>query len=199
MSWIEIIADRKIREAQDEGKFDDLAGKGRPLQLENDRRVPPELRAAYRLMKEAQILPDWIELDREVRRRQEAWSARLETFARRREEEAAALAGRTPGEALQARLDRQRDLFLEQAAAELRALNALIDRLNLIVPTPAQQRLRADLRARVEELEAHFPRFKPHPLGEDAPWRRLVRLDEERPATRLANRMPLRRRSGSIG
>src|SRR5438105_12648242 len=67
MSWIEIIADRKIREAQEEGAFDNLPGKGKPLKLDFDPNVPPELRAAYRLMKEAQILPDWIQLDKEVR------------------------------------------------------------------------------------------------------------------------------------
>jgi len=71
MSWIEIIADRKIRDAQEEGAFDDLPGKGKPLKLEFDPRIPPELRAAYRLMKEAQLLPDWIQLDKEVRQREE--------------------------------------------------------------------------------------------------------------------------------
>src|SRR5258708_20773892 len=75
MSWIEIIADRKIRDAQEEGAFDDLPGKGKPLKLEFDPRIPPEQRAAYRLMKEAQLLPDWIQLDKEVRQREEQWRA----------------------------------------------------------------------------------------------------------------------------
>ena len=85
MSWIEIIADRKIRDAQEEGAFDDLPGKGKPLKLEFDPRIPPEQRAAYRLMKEAQLLPDWIQLDKEVRQREEQWRTRVEEFARGRE------------------------------------------------------------------------------------------------------------------
>src|SRR4028119_1285319 len=82
MSWIEIIADRKIRDAQDEGHFDNLPGKGQPLHLEFDPRVPPEQRAAYRLMKDAQLLPDWIQLDKEIRQRGERWTARVDEFAR---------------------------------------------------------------------------------------------------------------------
>jgi len=78
MSWIEIIADRKIRDAQEEGAFDNLPGKGKPLKLDFDPNVPPEMRAAYRLMKEAQILPDWIQLDKEVRTFQQQLQERLE-------------------------------------------------------------------------------------------------------------------------
>ena len=42
------IAEQKIREAQERGEFDDLPGKGKPLDLEDLSGVPEEMRMAYR-------------------------------------------------------------------------------------------------------------------------------------------------------
>ena len=89
MSWIEIIADRKIRDAVEEGAFDNLEGRGKPLRLDLDLGVPPEQRMALRLMKEANILPDWIEADRDVRRRRDEWSEKLRQFEATRQGELA--------------------------------------------------------------------------------------------------------------
>ena len=41
-------AERHIAEAQAKGEFDNLAGSGEPLILDDDSHVPPELRAGYR-------------------------------------------------------------------------------------------------------------------------------------------------------
>jgi len=194
MSWFELIADRKIRDAIDEGAFDNLPGKGKPLQLDADARVPAELRAAYRLMKEAKILPDWIQLAKEIRQREENWAARVESFARGRQTE---LEERSRARDREGRLDRARDRFLYAAAEEFRERNRMIDRLNLIVPTPAQQQLRLNLQEEMAGLEARFPRFQPHPAGAPLPWAAL--LEEHRPPTQLANRMPRKIRRDSIG
>ena len=47
----ENIAERKIREAMAEGAFDNLEGKGRPLNLEEDPFEDPSLRMAHRLLR----------------------------------------------------------------------------------------------------------------------------------------------------
>ena len=195
MSWIELIADRKIRDAQEEGAFDNLPGKGKPLQLDTDPRIAPELRAAHRMMKEAQILPDWIQLDKDLRARQAQWETRVEQFDRLRAEGLAEYAG-TRRRETESRIDRQRERFLHHAAEELRSQNSMIDRLNLIVPA-SRQRARLPVRERVAELEHRFPRLAPYPPGEGPSW--LGLLEEDRPATRVSNRMPLRRKRGSIG
>jgi hypothetical protein len=65
---IELIAERKIEEAMQEGKFDDLPGKGKPLPLDEEWFAPPELRPAIRLLKSAGVLPDWMERAREIER-----------------------------------------------------------------------------------------------------------------------------------
>lgn len=54
-------AERHITEAQSKGEFDNLPGSGEPLILDDDSHVPPELRAGYRLLKNAGCLPPELE------------------------------------------------------------------------------------------------------------------------------------------
>jgi len=184
MSWIELIADRKIRDAQEEGRFDDLPGRGRPLHLERDPRTAPEERIAKRLLKDSGFLPDWIELEREIRGRRERLERRVADFAAARAADLAA--GPTAA-------DRRRDLFLLRCAEELTALNRAIDRLNLAVPILSRQQVRVVVRERLEELEARFPRASP--AAGPALWEALVGAPAGR--LHLGNRLPPpRRRSG---
>lgn len=50
-------AERHIRDAQKKGEFDDLPGSGERLALDDDSHIAPELRAGYRLLKNAGCLP----------------------------------------------------------------------------------------------------------------------------------------------
>ncbi|WP_320719810.1 DUF1992 domain-containing protein [Enterobacter sp. 296B2] len=59
-------AERHIRDAQNKGDFDNLAGSGEPLELEDDLHIAPELRAGYRLLKNAGCLPPELEQRREA-------------------------------------------------------------------------------------------------------------------------------------
>jgi hypothetical protein len=68
MLLIDRIADARIAEAMERGEFDNLRGSGKPLQLDADSHVPRELRAAYRLLKNAGFLPPELELRREISR-----------------------------------------------------------------------------------------------------------------------------------
>jgi hypothetical protein len=61
------IVERRIAEAAERGDFDDLAGAGRPLELEDDRQVPEELRVAFRIMRNAGYVPDEVRLFAELR------------------------------------------------------------------------------------------------------------------------------------
>ena len=58
----------KIREAQDKGLFDDLAGKGRPLNLSTNASVKPGWEIAYRILKRSGFAPEWIELVKQMRK-----------------------------------------------------------------------------------------------------------------------------------
>jgi hypothetical protein len=66
MNIVERIADRRIREAMERGEFDNLPGTGKPLALDDDSNVPPELRVAYRILKRSGFVPPEVELRREI-------------------------------------------------------------------------------------------------------------------------------------
>jgi hypothetical protein len=60
------IAEQRIREAMDNGEFDNLKGRGKPLDLSDESWIPEDLRMAYRMLKNAGCLPPELELRREV-------------------------------------------------------------------------------------------------------------------------------------
>lgn len=66
MSVFDQIAEQRIVEAQARGEFDDLPGRGRPLDLDDDRLVPEELRMAYRILKNAGFVPPELALHAEI-------------------------------------------------------------------------------------------------------------------------------------
>lgn len=59
-------AERHISDAQRKGEFDNLPGSGEPLVLDDDSHIAPELRAGYRLLKNAGCLPPELEQRREA-------------------------------------------------------------------------------------------------------------------------------------
>ena len=67
MSLLERLADAHIEAAAERGEFDDLPGAGRPLVLDDAPGVPAELRAGYRLLKNAGFVPPEIAARREIR------------------------------------------------------------------------------------------------------------------------------------
>ena len=88
-TW-ESLVDRQIREAMEDGRFDDLPFQGEPLPADNDASAG-EWAMAFRMLKNAGIAPPWIEADKEVREllaRRDALLARASTaspYGRRRD------------------------------------------------------------------------------------------------------------------
>jgi hypothetical protein len=62
----EKIAERKIQEAIRNGEFDNLLNRGRPIDLDEDCLIPPELRMAYRVLKNSGCIPPELEIRNEI-------------------------------------------------------------------------------------------------------------------------------------
>jgi hypothetical protein len=82
MHFLEIIAEQKLAEAAKAGEFDDLPGAGKPLDLDDDARIPEDLRVAYRILKNAGFVPPEVESLREMAGLQAALTAELSDDAR---------------------------------------------------------------------------------------------------------------------
>ena len=61
------LAEQRILEAQRNGEFDNLPGKGKPLELEDLSWVPQDLRIGYKVLKNAHVLPPEAELLKDIR------------------------------------------------------------------------------------------------------------------------------------
>ena len=56
MQAFESLAEQRIQEALARGELGDLPGEGQPLDLDDDRLVPEELRMVYRVLKNSGVL-----------------------------------------------------------------------------------------------------------------------------------------------
>ena len=77
------LVEQKIREALKAGEFDNLEGRGRPVNLDAYFSTPEELRAGYAVLKNAGVLPAEAGLLREINE----LKARLEDCRDREERE----------------------------------------------------------------------------------------------------------------
>lgn len=126
--WTELVAERKIQEAMEAGEFDNLPGKGQPLDLDVNPFEPIHLRVANRVLRNARALPEWLQLEKDIER-----EAALLTSTKTR----------APTAARQARTaasrSRLRERFREQHRERLDLLNLLVLKYNLIVPDGARR------------------------------------------------------------
>jgi DnaJ family protein C protein 28 len=127
MRWDRII-EEKIRAAQAEGQFDNLKGKGRPLNLDQNPFEDPAWQMANHLLKEQGFRPEWLEEDVALRKKlSEARQALARTHAWRQTQPAHTAAPEWA----------KAEARFRQALAEI---NTGLQRLNLLVPTPRLQR-----------------------------------------------------------
>jgi hypothetical protein len=61
------IAENRIKEAMEQGEFDNIKGRGKPLVFEDDSLVPPDLRMAYKMLKNAGFIPPELQSEKEIK------------------------------------------------------------------------------------------------------------------------------------
>jgi hypothetical protein len=73
------IVEERIRRAQRNGEFENLAGSGKPLALAEDRHIAEDLRLSYKILKNADCLPPEVELKKEIEHTEELLQGMEET------------------------------------------------------------------------------------------------------------------------
>jgi hypothetical protein len=126
--WTALIADRKIKDAMDAGEFDNLAGKGEPIRIEDDPFTPPEMRVAHKLLKNANALPQWLQLEKDIERERAAVEPYIERGVRA---------------VMQGKNQASKERIAERLRAEVRdrmdLVNTLILKYNEITPGSLQR------------------------------------------------------------
>jgi DnaJ family protein C protein 28 len=148
-SWI----DQQIREAQERGAFNGLAGQGKPLDLALNP-YAQEQELAFKVLRDAGYAPEWIELDKTIRARSDRARALL---ARRWEWRCERLEelGQRPDTWARAERERVEGGWHRAMAAfgqEVDAINKEIVDLNLKVPSLRFQRPKLDAATEIAGL-----------------------------------------------
>ncbi|HET6645771.1 MAG TPA: DUF1992 domain-containing protein [Pyrinomonadaceae bacterium] len=66
MSRLESMAEKMLREAIEAGEFDNLPGKGEPVDLRENPFEDPDLRVVHKLLRDAGFAPAWIEERKDI-------------------------------------------------------------------------------------------------------------------------------------
>jgi hypothetical protein len=66
VEYLHRLVEDRIQKAQEDGAFNNLSGKGKPLNLDDDSAIPEDLRLAFKVLKNANCLPIEMELRKEI-------------------------------------------------------------------------------------------------------------------------------------
>jgi hypothetical protein len=147
------IVEKLLREAQANGKFDNLSGQGQPLKLGQEDDTSEEW-AANHLLKNQELRPDWLEEDLAIRAEAEQARQAVQRTQRWRNERLAALGTGEDAETIRER--EWAEAEWRRAQREFREtlarLNERLRTLNLKVPLERFQR-------RLLEIEAELAKF----------------------------------------
>ena len=83
MEFLDKIVEERIQRAQEDGVFDNLPGKGKPLKLEDDSFIPEDLRLTYKILKNSNCLPVEMELRKQIFNLRQLLNASIDEEARR--------------------------------------------------------------------------------------------------------------------
>lgn len=125
---VERLVEDLIQESMAKGDFDNLSGKGKPLQkFSHSPHIDPMTHNLNRILIDNGYQPEWILLQKEIR----------ETIERLRS--SIVVARRKLGEPMTLSEQKQWGRICEQFAEDIRKLNKRVDNFNLVVPILSRQ------------------------------------------------------------
>jgi len=131
MSSTQDLVEEQIRKAQQRGEFDNLEGNGRPLNLEENPFEPVELRMVFKILKNNDFAPYWIELGKEIDADLQNFWGEVGRFTRYTE----MFCAEKHSKAAQQRYDKKKARFYFEQRLQLEKINRKIVDFNLHCPT----------------------------------------------------------------
>ncbi|CAN6477093.1 unnamed protein product [Victoria cruziana] len=112
------VVEQIIWKSMEEGQFENLPGKGKPLNLNSNPHADPADDTLYRILSRNGCAPEWVELNKEIRTKIAEWRTSLRKVWRCRSSETAS--------------EWQQES--EVLKKKIRTINNMVFRYNLIVP-----------------------------------------------------------------
>ena len=149
--------DEQVRDAYARGDFDNLRGKGKRLDLTGNP-YAGDWEMAYNALSNAGFAPEWVERDKEIRRRLDELAAMLERHVAWHNESVAEMARMRERQREQRRdvIEDANEKIVARYRARAAEVNRLIADFNLIVPIASLQRFKIDAEAEVRRFEARL-------------------------------------------
>ncbi|KAJ0235123.1 Tetratricopeptide repeat [Hirschfeldia incana] len=112
------VVEQRIWHSMEEGQFENLPGKGKPLNLHTNPHADPAEDTLYRILNKNGFAPEWVELNKDIRSKAKEWRVSLKkAWAMKLEDD-------------QSGWEEQSNLLKTQ----LKQINNMVFRYNLIVP-----------------------------------------------------------------
>ena len=131
---------KQIQEAMERGDFNNLPGKGKPQQRDDNPYIPPAVRTVNQMLKDNGFAPRWIEIDKEIRAETENAENLIENIKGRRQRlEVQLRAQPLKRDTIRSVFELERTRALEVYTIRLQQLNQKIQRWNLMMPLRDKQ------------------------------------------------------------
>ena len=131
---------KQIQEAMERGDFNNLPGKGKPQQRDDNPYIPPAVRTVNQMLKDNGFAPRWIEVDKEIRTETDQAQRLIENLKGRRERlEAQLRVQPLKRDAIRSVFELERTRALEAYIVQLQQLNRKIQQWNLMMPLRDKQ------------------------------------------------------------
>lgn len=154
--WLDAI-EEKLKEAQERGDFDNLAGKGKPLDLRGNPHAG-DWEMAYKAMSNAGYAPEWIERDKEIRLLIEDAQRTLDRHVAWHADAVDELARLSPKQQAARRnlIATARENVVRRYRDKVNVINSKITNYNLICPVPSMQRFKLRVDEDIQKFEARL-------------------------------------------
>lgn len=153
------LIDRRIREAQEQGKFRNLSGEGAPQDLEDNPFEDPEMRLAYKVMSNAGYCPPWMQLIKDLDADLDAAELVWEDYRshRRRQMDGVHRSTVAYFAEMVAEIDATRGRALDRLEKRWTEINRKISYLNATVPSEGLMKVPLSVDRKRRRFEMEFP------------------------------------------
>ncbi len=151
------VAEQKILEAIDEGKFDNLPGKGKPIVFDDDPMTPAHLRMANRILKNANVLPEWVQIQKDLDKEKLDIATYRENMVAQNRKRRLLLERPLAKEAEQDAFGVWHAKARAEYQKKLKSVNTLILKLSLMAPSTVAPIKSYKIASELEAFDADFP------------------------------------------
>lgn len=149
MSSTQDLVEEQIRKAMEKGAFDNLEGSGQPLDLEENPFEPSELRMVFRILRNNDYAPHWIEIGKDIDAEYDKIWREVERFERYIK---IFFSGRVNNRALDS-FERKKELLFMEQQRRLEHLYMRVVDFNLHCPSFREGRANLDVAEEMRLIE----------------------------------------------